>query len=433
MTDENNFVWEFACPKFVDFTDSKVLALNAEEADKYFESEHEFSFSSRNLTDCLKVESLLAKAETMASPLKTPNRPGSASSDYRTPEGREELESDEVFYTTRKYFLRITECRRLTQTGATPYRIPGSTTSKKKSRRTPFQPKVIEENAKQIEEEELLVKNLAKALFIDNEDAEPSDTKAKSCETQVENKDNNCDEKASETEDKENTRIIISEPSPEKSVREEFESTDEEEPKYSTDEEEAKESSEEYEEAKELIEDRKAVSESAEECHAVAVSVEDSREARESTEEGEEAKEKEVKESVTIGSDEKTPIPTSAPNRKPTKPHWTPTKPVSPKLTACKRKRTLTCVSRVQQEENIAQSIKKNPFKATPFNKKTYLSTANVGVRRVDPKPLTKPVPFYFHSEERIRARRSKVSADLFSKLPTKAQTTKKPQKPLLP
>lgn len=403
----------------------------------FLESEHEFSFSSRNLSDCLKVESLLAKAETMASPLKTP-RPESASSDYRTPQSREELETDEVFYTTRKYFLRETECRRLTQTGASPYRIPGTTTSKKKSRRTPFQPKVIEENAKQIEEEELLVKNLAKALFIDNEDAEPSANKGKMVEeAQGESKDNNCDgdcdEKASETEDKENTKIIISEPSPEKSVREDqFESTDEEEPKYSTDEEEAKDSSGEYEEAKEAVEEQKETSESTEECQEVAVSVEESREAKESTEEGEEAKEKEVKDSASIGSDEKSPITTSAPNRKPTKPHWTPTKPVSPKLTACKRKRTLTCVSRVQQEENIAQSIKKNTFKATPFNKKTYLSTLNVGVKRVDPKPTTKPVPFHFHSEERIRARRSKVSADLFSKLPSKALTTKKPQKPLL-
>ncbi|XP_053203723.1 targeting protein for Xklp2 homolog [Panonychus citri] len=580
-----SFFWEFACPKYVDFTDSKVLELNGDEVDSYFDLEHEFSFQS-NLGEGLKVESLLAEVDKMASPVVSPVRPASSSSNYRTPDGsRSDLESDDVFYTTRKsYSLRETECRRLTQIGASPYRIPGgTTTNKKKSRRTPLQPRLIEENAKQVEEEEILVENLKKALFLDdeNEPVKQKDENGRPEPSKLEpiqekensfNSPSNVEKSVMDVTQNSNdysmelmavSQDIVTEcvsnvcssenddsmsplrqqlnDSVEKTIEKSSviaipeESTaahtevvtsavGQEDVYYSavdfniknTETAEILETN--LEKETNVLEEKNLSTKVIQEEHQVEEIVAES--SAKCIDEKEEEKESDskihqnipeirvspqianksastssdegyskssgglnsdscwtdvddenvpgtsapqerrrrplrresfVKSSATLAStvkkvdpqkklyrllsytapprnkyrslaelsrDFETKIRAYTPsNLKTTKAHWTPTKPVSPKLTACKRKRTLTCVSHKEQEENIAQSIKKNTFKATPFNKKTYLSTVNVGVKRVDPKPTTKPIPFSFRSEKRLEARRSKVPTDLFNKL----------------
>jgi len=82
------------------------------------------------------------------------------------------------------------------------------------------------------------------------------------------------------------------------------------------------------------------------------------------------------------------------------------TRPISPKLTAINRNR-VACLSSREQE---AEKMKLHQFKATPFNRKLYDSKFNSGVSRVYPKRVTKPKNLVFHSDLRIKSRKSTFS-----------------------
>jgi len=86
--------------------------------------------------------------------------------------------------------------------------------------------------------------------------------------------------------------------------------------------------------------------------------------------------------------------------------------PKSPKLLSKNRNRTRTALSKLEQDDLIARTNKKNTFKAQPINKKIFDNYAT-GIPKVNTKPqksVCKNLEFGFQTSKRLDAKRENAS-----------------------
>lgn len=88
------------------------------------------------------------------------------------------------------------------------------------------------------------------------------------------------------------------------------------------------------------------------------------------------------------------------------------TQPRSPKFSVVKRCRRAHCTTHGEEEERLAEDIRKNGFKATPFNREKFGLKSDSLFKRPKPIPFTKPKPFAFLSDKRIRKPNSASSTN---------------------